>query len=120
VVTRVLLPLVVTAGVYIMLRGHNLPGGGFIAGLVVAIAFIMQYMASGYAWAHSRAQIDAQVMIGGGVRSRVSRASAPGCSRGPSSPAPSAMSICRSSASSSSPRRWPSTSAYSSRWSARC
>jgi monovalent cation:proton antiporter len=67
VVTRVLLPLVVTAGVYIMLRGHNLPGGGFIAGLVVAIAFIMQYMASGYAWAHARAQIDAQVMIGGGL-----------------------------------------------------
>jgi multicomponent K+:H+ antiporter subunit A len=67
VVTRVLLPLVVTAGVYILLRGHNLPGGGFIAGLVVAIAFIMQYMASGYAWAHSRARLDAQVMIGGGL-----------------------------------------------------
>jgi multicomponent K+:H+ antiporter subunit A len=44
-----------------------LPGGGFIAGLVVAIAFIMQYMASGYAWAHSRARLDAQVMIGGGL-----------------------------------------------------
>ena len=67
VVTRVLLPLVVTAGIYILLRGHNLPGGGFIAGLIVAIAFIMQYMASGYGWAHSRARLDAQVMIGGGL-----------------------------------------------------
>jgi multicomponent K+:H+ antiporter subunit A len=67
VVTRVLLPIALMAGVYILFRGHNLPGGGFIAGLVVAIAFLMQYMASGYAWAHSRARIDAQVLIGGGV-----------------------------------------------------
>jgi multicomponent K+:H+ antiporter subunit A len=67
VVGRVLLPLVVTAGIYILLRGHNLPGGGFIAGLVVAIAFIMQYIASGYAWAATRSRIDAQFMIGGGL-----------------------------------------------------
>jgi multicomponent K+:H+ antiporter subunit A len=67
VVTRVLLPLSLLVGVYIMLRGHNQPGGGFIAGLVVAIAFLMQYMASGYVWAHRRARFDAHVMIGGGV-----------------------------------------------------
>jgi multicomponent K+:H+ antiporter subunit A len=67
VATRVLLPLVLTAGIYIFLRGHNLPGGGFIAGIVVAIAFIMQYMASGYAWAHERTRFDPQLMIGGGV-----------------------------------------------------
>jgi len=30
---------------YIFLRGHNLPGGGFIAGLVTAVAFILQYIA---------------------------------------------------------------------------
>ena len=67
VVTRVLLPMALMVGVYILLRGHNLPGGGFIAGLIVAIAFIMQYMASGYVWAHHRARIDAHVMIGSGV-----------------------------------------------------
>ncbi|MDP2296548.1 MAG: monovalent cation/H+ antiporter subunit A [Pseudolabrys sp.] len=67
VVTRILLPLSLMVGVYILLRGHNLPGGGFIAGLIVAIAFIMQYMASGYVWAHERARFDAHVMIGGGV-----------------------------------------------------
>ena len=39
------------SAIYIFLRGHNMPGGGFIAGLVIAIALIMQYMASGYAWA---------------------------------------------------------------------
>lgn len=67
VITRVLLPLSLMVGVYILLRGHNMPGGGFIAGLIVAVAFLMQYMASGYVWASRRARIDAHVMIGGGV-----------------------------------------------------
>jgi multicomponent K+:H+ antiporter subunit A len=67
VVTRVLLPLVMTVGAYIFFRGHNLPGGGFIAGLIVAVGLIMQYMASGYAWAAARARLDAHLMIGGGV-----------------------------------------------------
>ena len=67
VATRVLLPLSLTVGVYIFLRGHNQPGGGFIAGLVVAIALIMQYIASGYVWAADRARVDAQAMIGAGV-----------------------------------------------------
>jgi multicomponent K+:H+ antiporter subunit A len=67
VVTRVLLPLALTVGVYIFLRGHNMPGGGFIAGLIVAIALIMQYLASGYAWAAARRRIDAHMLIGAGV-----------------------------------------------------
>jgi len=67
VATRVLLPLALTVAVFIFLRGHNEPGGGFIAGLVVAIALIMQYLASGYAWAAQRARIDSQAMIGAGV-----------------------------------------------------
>jgi len=67
VTTRVLLPLSLMVGVYILLRGHNTPGGGFIAGLIVAIAFLMQYMASGYVWAHRRARFDSHAMIGGGV-----------------------------------------------------
>lgn len=67
VATRVLLPLALTVGVYIFLRGHNEPGGGFIAGLIVAIALIMQYLASGYSWAASRARLDARGMIGAGI-----------------------------------------------------
>lgn len=67
VVTRVLLPLALTVGIYIFLRGHNQPGGGFIAGLVVAIALLMQAMASGYAWAASRRQLNAHTMLGAGV-----------------------------------------------------
>jgi multicomponent K+:H+ antiporter subunit A len=33
--------------VYIFWRGHNLPGGGFIAGLITAVALVLQYMALG-------------------------------------------------------------------------
>ncbi len=50
VLTRVMMPVVLMVGFYIFLRGHNQPGGGFIAGLVVSIAVVMQYMASGWSF----------------------------------------------------------------------
>jgi len=67
VAARVLLPLAITVGVYIFLRGHNQPGGGFIAGLVVATAIIMQFMASGYAWSADQRRIDGHRLLGAGV-----------------------------------------------------
>jgi len=67
VVTRALLPFALLVGIFIYLRGHNEPGGGFIAGLVVAIALVMQYMASGYAWADGRQRVDYQAFVGVGV-----------------------------------------------------
>ncbi len=67
VATRLLLPLSVVAGLYIFLRGHNQPGGGFVAGLVVSIGVLMQYMASGFNWADNRRRIDHQDLIGWGV-----------------------------------------------------
>jgi multicomponent K+:H+ antiporter subunit A len=67
VVARVLLPLALTVGTYIFLRGHNQPGGGFIAGLVVAIALLMQAMASGYQWTAERLRLNAHTMLGFGM-----------------------------------------------------
>ncbi|MBO6789461.1 MAG: monovalent cation/H+ antiporter subunit A [Dinoroseobacter sp.] len=67
VVTRVLMPIAILVGVYIFLRGHNQPGGGFVAGLVIAIALLMQYMASGFAWTQERKRIEYHTMIGLGV-----------------------------------------------------
>lgn len=52
--TRSLLPLALLVSIYILLRGHNLPGGGFIAGLITAVALIMQYLANGVAWMQPR------------------------------------------------------------------
>ncbi|PVH30290.1 monovalent cation/H+ antiporter subunit A [Pararhodobacter oceanensis] len=67
VATRVALPIALTVGVYIFLRGHNLPGGGFIAGLVVAIALLTQYMASGFAWTQARQRFDYHEIIASGI-----------------------------------------------------
>jgi multicomponent K+:H+ antiporter subunit A len=47
VAARVVLPLALVVSAYIFWRGHNLPGGGFIAGLVTAVALVLQYMALG-------------------------------------------------------------------------
>ncbi|MGY3622509.1 monovalent cation/H+ antiporter subunit A [Bradyrhizobium sp. USDA 10063] len=49
-----LLPLTLVVSLYLLLRGHNLPGGGFIAGLVTAVALILQYVASGIDFAAPR------------------------------------------------------------------
>jgi multicomponent K+:H+ antiporter subunit A len=67
VAARVMLPFALMVGVYIFLRGHNQPGGGFVAGLVVAIALILQYMASGFGWAAQRMKVDYHALIGIGV-----------------------------------------------------
>ncbi|MCO8041153.1 monovalent cation/H+ antiporter subunit A [Acinetobacter bohemicus] len=42
-----ILPVALVISLYIFLRGHNLPGGGFIAGLVTSLALIIQYIAIG-------------------------------------------------------------------------
>jgi len=41
------LPMALVVSAYIFWRGHNQPGGGFIAGLVTAVALVMQFMALG-------------------------------------------------------------------------
>ncbi|MDB5664321.1 monovalent cation/H+ antiporter subunit A [Cypionkella sp.] len=65
--TRLMLPMAMLVGTYLFLRGHNQPGGGFVAGLVFAIGFVTQYVASGQDWASSRRRIPYHALIGGGV-----------------------------------------------------
>jgi len=54
VLSRPLLPLALLVSAYLFLRGHNAPGGGFIAGLVTGTAMLLQYVAQGSAWATAR------------------------------------------------------------------
>ena len=42
-----LLPLLLLFSVFILLRGHYEPGGGFVGGLIAAIAFILHSLANG-------------------------------------------------------------------------
>src|SRR5690606_8273852 len=51
---RLLLPIILVCAAYFFMRGHNLPGGGFVAGLVFAVAIILQYMLAGTLWVESR------------------------------------------------------------------
>lgn len=53
-VVRPLMALILAAAVYIFLRGHNEPGGGFIAGLVATVALVIQYVAHGSMWSNAR------------------------------------------------------------------
>jgi len=56
VVASVALPLALVFSLYIFMRGHNMPGGGFIAGLITATALVVQYMALGQARAEQLLQ----------------------------------------------------------------
>ncbi len=67
VLTRGIMPVVMMVGFYIFLSGHNEPGGGFIAGLIVSIGVVMQYMASGFSWASARLKYPYHGVIGAGV-----------------------------------------------------
>ncbi|MDO4905010.1 MAG: monovalent cation/H+ antiporter subunit A [Lautropia sp.] len=57
VLVRLLQPMAAAVALYLLMRGHNQPGGGFIAGLVVAIGFILQYMVAGTQWVESHMKL---------------------------------------------------------------
>lgn len=44
---RIMTPVLLLLATFLLLRGHNLPGGGFIAGLVAAAAFELQILSRG-------------------------------------------------------------------------
>lgn len=66
-VSQSLLPVALLISFYIFLRGHNMPGGGFIAGLITSIAIIQQYIANGVDWVKNRMHLNYQWFVGGGI-----------------------------------------------------
>lgn len=65
--TRLIFPVMLIVAVFLLLRGHDLPGGGFSAGMVVAIAIILQYMVGGTDWTEDRLRLRPQLWIGTGL-----------------------------------------------------
>ena len=67
VVMRWMFPFILLLGVHLLLRGHDLPGGGFAAGVTISVAFILQYMASGARQIETRLAIRPVAWIGVGL-----------------------------------------------------
>lgn len=67
VLARMLLPIFGLVSIYLLLRGHNLPGGGFVAGLIMAVAIILQYMVGGTLWVEKNMRLRPQKWMGVGL-----------------------------------------------------
>lgn len=67
VLVRFLMPMISLITIFFFLRGHNLPGGGFIAGVIFAIGIIVQYMISGIHWVEMRSRIKPQNWLAAGL-----------------------------------------------------
>lgn len=67
VISRAVLPIALLVAMYILMRGHNMPGGGFIAGLVTAVALVLQYVANGVHWVHARVPHNYHPLVAFGV-----------------------------------------------------
>lgn len=64
---RLLLPLLLMFSVFLFGRGHNEPGGGFVAGLVAAAAWVLYSLATDIAQARRALRLDPRVLIGWGL-----------------------------------------------------
>lgn len=64
---KFLLPLLLLFSIFVLLRGHNEPGGGFIAGLIAAVAFSLYLFAFDVARTRSLMGIDPRILLGLGL-----------------------------------------------------
>jgi multicomponent Na+:H+ antiporter subunit B len=65
--SRYLLPLLILFSIFLLFRGHNEPGGGFVAGLVAAAAFALYALATDVQAARYALQVDPHILIGAGL-----------------------------------------------------
>ncbi|MEA3641217.1 MAG: monovalent cation/H+ antiporter subunit A [Lamprobacter sp.] len=66
-VSRPVLPAALMLAAFLLLRGHQAPGGGFVAGLVIGTALIVQESANGRPWSQRQLHLSTQLLIGGGL-----------------------------------------------------
>jgi multicomponent K+:H+ antiporter subunit A len=66
-VIQLMAPVIALFGIHLFLRGHDLPGGGFAAGITVSVALILLYMARGARWVEARLRVAPLRWIGLGL-----------------------------------------------------
>jgi multicomponent Na+:H+ antiporter subunit B len=67
VTTRLLFPLTLIFSVFLLLRGHNEPGGGFVGGLTAASAFALVLSSNGLEQARRLLRVDPLAFVGAGL-----------------------------------------------------
>jgi len=67
VATRFMLPLLLMFSVFLLLRGHHEPGGGFSGGLIAASAFVLYAFAFGVPEAQRALLVDPRRLVGAGL-----------------------------------------------------
>lgn len=77
VVVRLIFHAVLVISVYLLLVGHNAPGGGFAGGLVAGMALVARYLAGGAEELGAAAPVDAGKMLGLGLALAVGTALVP-------------------------------------------
>jgi multicomponent Na+:H+ antiporter subunit B len=65
--TRLLMPLLLLFSIFLLLRGHNSPGGGFAGGLVAAAAFVLYSIAANVPTTRLALRFEPQNFIGFGL-----------------------------------------------------
>ncbi|WP_299299630.1 Na+/H+ antiporter subunit A [uncultured Brachybacterium sp.] len=67
VITRLAFPMMMMFSVYLLMAGHNLPGGGFAGGLVAGLALALRYIAGGRYELSEAAPVQAGLILGAGM-----------------------------------------------------
>ncbi|WP_375662023.1 monovalent cation/H+ antiporter subunit A [Bartonella sp. OC16QHHD] len=62
-----LFPIIIAFAIYLFMRGHDLPGGGFVGGITLAIGFILQYLARDIRWVETHLRVLPLRWIGFGL-----------------------------------------------------
>jgi multicomponent Na+:H+ antiporter subunit A len=67
VVTRLIFHVIILLSIYLLLAGHNTPGGGFAGGLIAGLALTIRYLAGGRYELEQAMPIPAGVLLGSGL-----------------------------------------------------
>ncbi|WP_127479489.1 Na+/H+ antiporter subunit A [Nocardioides pantholopis] len=67
VITRMVFHTIIVFSIYLLLAGHNDPGGGFAAGMMTGLALVIRYLAGGRYELDEAAPVDAGRLIGSGL-----------------------------------------------------